>query len=356
MKPRLRALVLAAGHGSRLHPLTAFLPKPLLPVAGRPLVEHTLERLAAMGCEAVALNLHHKGEAIEARLGDAYRGMPLVYSHEQPRRLGTLGALHPLRDFLGEADVVLLVNGDSLCRWPLARLVRRHQASGAAATLLLAGRVDPGAFGGGVAVDREGRILAFSHGETPRGSVAGRHVFAGAHALSPELLARVEAGPADVVRQLYRPLLAEGARLQGLVTRRRWHDAGTPRRYLEGVLDWARGPWWRRPWRRSWKAPGATVARGARLSAAVVETGAAVEAGARLSRSLVLAGARVGAGAELRETIVGPGVVLPARARIVRQVVVTARRGLPGTEGDSHVEGLVYSPLDAPRRSEDPGL
>ena len=281
--------------------------------------------------------------------------MRLVYSTEEPRRLGTLGALYPLRDFLGEADVVLLVNGDSLCRWPIPRLVRRHLAGGAAATLLLAGRVDPGPYGGGVAVDEERRIVAFSSGETPRGTVARRHVFAGAHALSPELLARVEEGPADIVRQLYRPLLAEGARLDGVVTLHRWHDLGTPRRYLEGVVDWARGPWWRWP-RRTWTGPGAAVARGARLSSSVIEAGATVEAGARLHRCLVMPGARVGAGAELRETIVGPDVELPARSRILRQVVVVARRGLPATEGDSHLDGLVYSPLDAPRRSGNPGL
>jgi mannose-1-phosphate guanylyltransferase len=354
-KPRLRALVLAAGKGTRLAPLTAFLPKPLLPVCGRPLVEHTLERLAAAGCEAAALNLHHLGEQIRGHLGDEYRGMPLVYSEERPERLGTLGALHPLRDFLAEADVVLLVNGDSLCRWPLPRLVRRHLATGAAATLLLAGRVDPDGYGGGVAVDKEGRILAFSRGETPRGTVAARHVFAGAHALSPELLERVADRPADIVRQLYRPLLAEGARLEAQVTRRSWHDLGTPRRYLEGAVDWAHGPWWRWP-RRSWKGPGVEIGRRVRLSAAVVEGGAAVESGARIGRSVVMAGARVGAGAEVRETIVGPGVELPERARILRQVVVVARRGLPGTEGDSHLDGLVYSPLDAPRRDGNPGL
>ena len=135
-------------------------------MTGRPLVEHTLERLVLAGCEAAALNLHHLGEQIRDRLGDRYRGMRLVYSEEQPQRLGTLGALHPLRDFLGEAEVVLLVNGDSLCRWPLPRLVRRHLASRAAATLLLAAGADPEAFGGGVAVDGERRIVALSRRAT----------------------------------------------------------------------------------------------------------------------------------------------------------------------------------------------
>ncbi len=354
-KPRLRALILAAGVGSRLQPLTSFIPKPLLPVTGSTLIELTLDRLVAAGCEAAAVNLHHLPEEIRGQLGDEHRGMPLVYSLEPEERQGTLGALHPLRDFLAEADVILLINGDSLCPWPLPKLVRRHRGTGAAATLLLAGAADREEYGGGVAVDRKGRLLAFHAGDPPRGEVAGRHVFAGAHALAPELLERVEAGPADIVRDLYKPLLSEGARIQTVVTRRGWHDMGTPRRYLEGVLDHARGNWLTRIWRRNWASGDATVGAGAKLARAVVEAGATVGERAKLERTLVLAGASVGPGSHLTECIVGPGARVPARARVQRQVVVPARRDLPSTDGDSHVEGQVYSPMDLIRRDRNPG-
>lgn len=355
-RPRIRALVLAAGEGTRLRPLTSFLPKPLLPVAGRPLIEHTLDRLVKVGCEAVAINLHHLGDAIRAHLGDDHLGMPITWSDERDERLGTLGALHPLRDFLAPAEVILLVNGDSLCAWPFARLLRRHRDGGAAATLLLATRPDPEEFGGGVALDRQGRVIAFTQHETPRGEVARRAVFAGAHALSPSLLARVGEGPADVVRQLYRPLLADGATLAGVVTRRRWHDLGTPRRYLDGCLDWARGPAPMHWFRRSWASPEAKLAERVRLSASAVEAGAAVGRGARLRRSLVLPGGRVGDGAELEETIVGFGAELPAHSRIARQIVVVAKKGVAAGEGDSRLEGHFYSHLDKVRRRENPGL
>ncbi|NJL29677.1 MAG: nucleotidyltransferase family protein, partial [Thermoanaerobaculia bacterium] len=131
--------MLAAGYGSRLRPLTSFVPKPLLPIGGQPVVGHTLRRLARAGCEAAALNLHHLAETIPRALGESYWGLPLVYSHEL-EILGTLGALWPLRDFLRRADVILLANGDSLCRWPLRRLVRHHLESAADATLLLHAR------------------------------------------------------------------------------------------------------------------------------------------------------------------------------------------------------------------------
>ena len=95
----VRALVLAAGLGERLRPLTEFLPKPLLPVAGRPVAGHTLRALRKVGCEAAALNLHHLGDMVRSALGESYEGLPLTYSVE-PRLLGTLGPLFALRDFL----------------------------------------------------------------------------------------------------------------------------------------------------------------------------------------------------------------------------------------------------------------
>ncbi|MBV8203217.1 MAG: nucleotidyltransferase family protein, partial [Acidobacteria bacterium] len=136
---RVRALVLAAGLGTRLRPLTGDMPKPLLPVLGQPILGYTLRRLAAAGCEAAAVNLHHRGEQIRRALGDDFAGLPLTWS-EESHLLGTLGALQPLAGFFAAADLVLIVNGDSLCRWPLAELVRRHRENGAPATLLLAAR------------------------------------------------------------------------------------------------------------------------------------------------------------------------------------------------------------------------
>src|ERR1700741_1297620 len=95
---RIRAVVLAAGLGTRLRPLTDLTPKPLLPVRGVPILGHTLAPLAAFGCEAAAVNLHYLGDQIRQRFGDAHAGMPLAWS-EEPEILGTLGALYLLKDF-----------------------------------------------------------------------------------------------------------------------------------------------------------------------------------------------------------------------------------------------------------------
>lgn len=352
---RLRALVLAAGLGTRLRPLTELVPKPLLPVTGVPILGHTLAQLAAAGCEAVAVNLHHLGGQIRQRFGDSIAGIPITWSAE-PELLGTLGAFGPLREFFAPADLVLLVNGDSLCRWPLRRLVRRHLASGAKATLLLASRPDPARFGGGVGIDREGRILSFWPGDPPdprtRGEVVRRHVFAGAHVFAPDLLKGVGPQKADIVRNCYVPLLDRGATLQSLITPRRWHDLGTPQRYLEAVIDQARAGWPERLWRRAWISPEAAVGSRAKVRTSAVEAGAQVGEGARVERSVLLPGARVGAGSVVRESILGFGAAVPPGTWVERRIVMPQSAGfVPGLD-DSIVGSAVFIPMAPPESVE----
>ncbi len=308
-RPRLRALVLAAGRGERLHPLTRELPKPLLPVAGRPLLSWTLERLRTAGCEAVAINLHHLGGRIRSAFGETFRGMPLVYSQESTL-LGTAGALPPLREFLGSAERVLVVNGDSLCRWPFAALLAAHAQRRPAATLLVHRKADVRSFGGGVALEND-TIVAFRAASLEHRAARRHLVFAGAQVLEPELLERLGDGPGDLVTALYELLLAAGATLAAVTTERLWHDLGTPRRYLDGVLDWT----FRGSRRATRIVQGGEVDPGARLRRTVVEAGARVAAGVHLSQCIVMAEAVVAPGARLERCIVGPGAQVAAETR-----------------------------------------
>ena len=309
---RIRAVVLAAGLGRRLEPLTRTVPKPLLPVLGQPLLARTLSRLVELGCEAAAINLHHLGDQIRAAFGGSFRGLPLHYS-EEPTILGTLGALTPLREFLEPAELILVINGDTLCEWPLAGLVTRHRMSGSLVTLLLAARPDPASFGGGVGIDRMGRVVTLA-GTAARGASAParRLVFAGAQILDPSLLTRVPAGVADSIRDLHVPLLAEKVVLNTFVTRRRWHDLGTPQRYLEGLLDLARD---------GWVSATADCAADTRLANSVIERAASVGEGAQITGSAVLPGAQVGARARLRGAIIASGAIVAAAEEIADSVV-----------------------------------
>lgn len=343
-KPRLRALVLAAGRGERLRPLTDSVPKPLLPIAGEPVAAHTLERLRRAGCEAAALNLHHLGDAIRARFGGDFAGMPLEYSPEATLQ-GTLGALYPMREFLRQAEAVVIVNGDSHCRWPIEALVRRHQRSGAQATLLLVKRAPADELaGGGVAIDRKGHAVGFRGAVLPGvpADELRRRVFGGAHVLSPGLLERVPEGPGDIISGLYQALLAEGGTIATLTTARPWHDLGKPRRYLEAALD--AGLRWG-PLSRARISPEAQVDPSARLRRAVVEGESRIERGAFVERSLVLPGAVIGAGSRLHETIVGYGAVVPPGTSVERRLV-TSRGPQPAPPQATVVGNLVFTLLD----------
>jgi NDP-sugar pyrophosphorylase family protein len=340
---RIRALVLAAGLGTRLRPLTDHTPKPLLPVRGVPILGHTLAQLAAFGCEAAAVNLHHQGEQIRRRFGDAHAGMDLLWS-EEPNILGTLGALHPLQEFFAPAGLGLLINGDSLCRWPLRKLIRRHLASGARATILLASRPDPAEFGGGVGIDHAGNVLSFWVGDPERGEVARRHVFAGAHVLAPDLLKRVGPGRADIVRDLYIPMLDAGERIASLVHAGRWHDTGTPQRFLAASLDWARAEGPERLWRRSWISPEASIG-GGKVRRVSIEAGARVGEGARVERSVLLPGARVGKGCVVRDAILGFEASVPPGTWVERRMITAPLAGFSPSLDDSMVGGAVYTPF-----------
>jgi NDP-sugar pyrophosphorylase family protein len=345
---RLRALVLAAGLGTRLRPLTNVVPKPLLPVAGLPLLGHSLQQLAAAGCEAAAINLHHLGDQIRRCFGDSFSGMRLVYS-EEPELLGTLGALYPLKDFFADAGQIVLLNGDSLCRWPLKKLLRRFQADRALATLLLTARTAPAEFGGGVGIDRERRIVSFRPGDPERAAAVRRYVFAGAHVLSRALLERIGPGKSDIVRDLYMPMLAQDpqVKLTALVTARPWHDLGTPQRLLDGVIDWSEAGWPERFWRRAWVSPEAALESGAKVRQSAIEAGAKVGEGAHVERSILLPGARVGKGSVVRESIVGFGAAVPSGTWVERRIIMPQASGFSPGMDDSIVGGAVFTPFGA---------
>ncbi len=337
---RVRALVLCAGRGERLRPLTGAVPKPLLSVAGRAVAMRTIDLLHRAGCE-IAVNLNHLGDAVRHGLESeaVASGVELRFEVE-PHLLGTLGAVVNLRDFLADADDVVLVNGDSLCRWPVREAVDRHRRSGADVTLQVGwdNRV-----GGGVEVDPRGLVIGLR--DLRVGPVRGRkRTFQGLHVLSRRVVEQIPPRPSsnDIVEGLYQPLLRAGARIAGFRSRRPWHDLGTPRRYLEGALDWGRTAGGRKR-RRRFVAPGVSVAPGAIVEHSVLEPGSHVGDGAVVERSLVLPGARVGSGARIREAIVAPGVRVPDHAHVDGQLVTPVDWG-PGA-GSRERDGLVFTPL-----------
>jgi len=311
----MKAMILAAGLGTRMRPLTLLRAKPVLPVLNRPLLYWTLEHLARHGVDDVVVNLHHLPDSVSEALGVGRRfGVRLRYSRED-KILGTSGGPRAVRDLLGEEPFVL-VNGDILFDFDLGRLMRRHRASGARATLALLPNPDPGRYGP-VVTDASGRVLSLAG--LPRRARGTESLFTGVHVLDPALLDRLPTGPSDSVRDLYAPLVAEGDRLQGVRLRGAWYDLGCPSLYRDAQLRLVPGKGRARALvdpkarvsatarvRRSVVGKGALIGTSAQVVRSILWDGATVEDGAVVDGAIVVSGATVRAGQEAREVVVMP--------------------------------------------------
>jgi aminoglycoside/choline kinase family phosphotransferase/choline kinase len=225
----VKALVLAAGLGTRLLPHTRRTPKPLFTLAGRPLLARHVDQLQAAGCEAVMVNTHHLAAQIESAVAAGRFGIP-VRTRREPQLLGTGGAIGNLRDFWDERPF-FVVNADIDHAVDLAAVYAAHLAGGAAATLVLA---DDPEFNT-VLTDTAGRIRGFA--TSPADAPAGALTFTGIQVLSPAVLDYLPAGgPGDSIAA-FRAMLADGHRFDAFVTRKRWQDLGSPDRYRRAARE-----------------------------------------------------------------------------------------------------------------------
>ena len=228
-----RAMILAAGFGTRLGALSDERPKPLLPVCDIPLIRYAVALCAGHGIREIAVNLHHRGELIQAELGDGSAfGVRIVYSHEETI-LGTGGGLRKMADYLtdGGRSSFVVVNGKILIDVDLTEVLARHAATDAAATMVLRETPDAARWGA-IELAADGRVTRILETGTP-----GAHVcmFTGVHVISPRLLARLpDHGESDSIRQAYVPALRDGDRIAGHLLRGYFHEHSTPVRYLEG--------------------------------------------------------------------------------------------------------------------------
>jgi NDP-sugar pyrophosphorylase family protein len=326
----MKAMVLAAGLGLRMRPLTFLRAKPVLPVLNRPLLHWTMARLARAGVRDIIVNLHHLPETVTAALGSGRRwGFRIRYSHE-PVALGTGGGPRAVRGLFGD-EPLLLVNGDVLFDFDLRRLRAAHRSSGARATLALRRSPVPRAYSP-VVTDRSGRILSIAgRPAEARGRVS---MFGSVHVMDPALLDRLPAGVSDSVRDLYIPLLAEGAHLQGLHTRGAWYDFGRPSLYRDAQLRLLPGHG-----RDRVLVDGkARVAATARLRRAVVGSRARVGAGALVERSVLWEGAVVEAGAQVTGAIVATDAVVRAGEKADEVIVLPATALAPGVEAGGRAQ------------------
>ncbi|MBM4457725.1 MAG: NDP-sugar synthase [Chloroflexi bacterium] len=238
-----KALILAAGEGTRLRPLTLDRPKPMAPIAGRPLLEHIVEWLRSYGVQEIAVNLHYRPEAITSHFGDgAAYGVRVTYSYEDPI-LGTAGAVRKLADFL-DGGPFLVVYGDVLTDLDLRRLLMFHHEQAVrdpaiGATVSLYHVPNPTEVGL-VGADGDGRITRFLEKPRPE-EVFTDLANTGILVVEPHVIERIPPHVCyDFGRDLFPRLLADGVPLYGWVVPVGTYllDIGTPEKYAQAQREW----------------------------------------------------------------------------------------------------------------------
>lgn len=302
------ALILTAGFGTRLRPLSLVRAKPALPVAGQPLVARILGQLRAAGIGDAVLNLHHLPHTITREIGDgAHLGMRVRYSWETPI-LGSAGGPRQALPLLA-SPTFLIANGDTLTSLDVAGLIEAHQRSGALVTMAVTENTEPWKYRG-VAVDTHDAVTGF----TERGSTQASWHFAGLQVAEAAAFAALEAGTAhESVAEVYPALISSRA---GSVRAHRcqaeFFDIGTPSDYLRTSLLVAR---------RDGDPPldsRAQVDPTADIDASVLWDDVRVGAGVRLRGCIVTDGVRVPDGTSWTDVVIRPaqGALLPGERRV----------------------------------------
>lgn len=319
-------MILAAGEGTRLRPLTLSTPKPMIPIVGKPLLAWTLEWLAAQGVTHAVLNLYHRPLSIPDFFGDTYAGIVLHYSFEDTLR-GTAGGVRGAADFFRDAPF-FVVYGDNLLHAELAPLMEFHAQHGGAATVALFEHPNPSA-AGIVGLDSDGRITRFVEKPAPD-QIFSCRANAGVYVLDPSVLDAIPSdAPSDFGRDIFPALLARGEKLCGMDLGGYLQDTGTPQSYRQACWDALAGRVGTQFADAAlWLGPGARVHPDAALHGRnILGANSVVGAGATLTDCLLWDGAEVGPGAQLSQAIlgtrafVGAGQIVPPGALLASNCV-----------------------------------
>jgi mannose-1-phosphate guanylyltransferase/mannose-1-phosphate guanylyltransferase/phosphomannomutase len=325
-------MVMAAGLGTRLRPLTYEVPKPMVPVANRPVVEHILRLLRSHGFEQVIANVHWFPETITERLGDGSDlGLELTYRHEEVL-LGTAGGVRNVSDFLTEdGGPFLVMAGDALSDMDLGELVRAHRENGGIATLATKRVTNVNEYGV-IVTGPDGRIEGFQEKPDPAEALSDL-ANCMIYVLEPEVFDHFPEKPnPDFALDVFPALLADDVPFHVHVADSYWNDVGSLPEYVAGNLDAVLGA--------VSVEPAGTVVEGGPdadspaaqnggwelVGRALVAEGAEIGEGARIDGPCVIGeGATIGAGARVKESVLLREAEIPAEALLAGSIV--GRRG-----------------------------
>lgn len=293
-------MILAAGFGTRLWPLTIGRTKPALPFLNRPLISHTIHYLRQYGFTSLIINLHHEPDSVREQIGDGREyGVEITYSLEEPDILGTSGALDAVRDRLTGGTFVVM-NGKIITDLDLGAALETHRREKALATLLLKRNQAREHFRE-VLLDDHGSVAGFGQFPEPGLKIGSPPLmFTGIHILEPEIFDYIPRGVAsDSVRDVYPPAIAAGRTIAAHIGQGNWYELSTIERYLAISLEFLQRDG------QSW----------------VADEGCQIDRTAKINRSILWKRVTVEAGVELHECIVGDDVRIPAGSIFSRSVI-----------------------------------
>lgn len=223
----MKSIILSAGYGTRLQPLTHVLPKPLMPVLGRPMLSHIIDRLQAAGMTAVGVNVHHKKEMIQACMQQEYPALDITFSVET-EIMGVGGGIRGFREFLKNENAFLVHNGDILSSVPLAPLAEIPDSDRPLCTLVVHDRPPYN----NVSVDEDGHVVDLRNSLKPAGPV-DRLAYTGIAVMHREFLDLIPEGPCDLIPLLLGVIKKEKGRIRAIkAVDCCWRDVGTVADYL----------------------------------------------------------------------------------------------------------------------------
>lgn len=309
------ALVLAAGHGTRLRPLTEVRAKPAVPVAGCPLIRHVLKWLANQGISGAVINLHYQPKTITQVVGYGESlGLKVRYSWES-QLLGSAGGPRQALDLLG--DRFFIINGDTLTNLPLKALLRRHMETRAHVTMAVTPHPAPARYGG-IRHNESGHVVGFSR----PGGVNMKH-FIGVQLAEASVFADLIAGkPASTVGGIYDNLIARNpGSICAVETDARFTDVGTPLDYLNAN-------------QALMESEGSTSLN--------VGVDSRIHPSAQLTETVVWDRVTVGSNCKLNKCIITDDVKIPDNVTLVRQMCISAKHVMRPESGSRLGDTIVY--------------
>lgn len=320
----MKGMILAAGLGSRLHPLTLFCPKPAVPFLNRPLIQYSLDFLHQAGIRDIIINTHHLPHEIHnaAQLDETEtNSQKPVFSHE-PEILGTAGAIAKVRDFL-DGDTFVVCNGKIYFEERLTDAIHFHQKQKALVTLVLIPHMEKEGFNP-VFMDKNNRIVSFKSPQKEHS--LHPYTFTGVQILDPKILDFLPNKPSDTINDIYPGLIEKGHLIAGFVSQSYWCECSTPQRYLLKSLEVLK----KRNIENLFNSPIQASCQGI-IAGKFIES----QQGSYLENSILWDQISIGRNCSLRSVIVTSGVTLEPTTHLDNAIVTP----LPKNIGEQVISG-----------------